>query len=416
MPAVSVARRALVAEVESLGQEALTTLADLSRSPAIARSCEGYLECTNYIAQYLDAAGLSVQRLEVPEDYLRRFWGKDLQRSHEYLPTDRLGPRTIVIGRWPGSTSEPGLHLTNHYDVWKWGEQELAGTVSQLVAVKALKRAGVQLRRDLYVSATPDNHLGGETGAGYLTEQGLGKSPLVISSAPGGVRTVTLGYKGALWIKITTHGQTAACSRPHQGVNAIEGMMRVQQQLALLNERYSTRRSEWPISPSEAARPTLVMSRIMASDSVCGVWIPDTCSLYVDRRLTPEESTEQALEEIRAAVGLGFSGGGGEPPDVEVVHLAENSATSASSMLARTLARNIREVVGQEPRNAVWSYYTEFRFFPTAWGADTVNYSPGRPSSADLDQSIDEIGGPLGSAELLAGIKVLALSVYDLLC
>src|SRR5262249_12925786 len=147
-----------------------------------------------------------------------------------------------------------------------------------------------QLRGDLFVSATPDNHLGGETGAGYLAESGRGRSDLVVTGSPGGPTTLGLGYKGALWLKITTHGKPAAASEPHDGVAAIAKMVEIHGALSQLGVELAGMPSAWPIAPPEANVPTLVPARIQGG----GHGVADRCEMFVDRRLTPEEDVESS--------------------------------------------------------------------------------------------------------------------------
>jgi len=98
--------------------------------------------------------------------------------------------------------------------------------------------------------------------------------------------------------------------------------------------------------------------------------------------------------------------------EVETVHAVEPAALDPNSRLATVLAANVRKVRGAEPRSAVHTYYTEFRFFPQHWNSQTANYSPG---------PYDEVGGSRSAteevsvADVVSAAKVLTLTAQELL-
>jgi succinyl-diaminopimelate desuccinylase len=416
-------RDVIVQTIDGMREEIVSLTSDLTRFPTIATTGQSYVACTDYIADRLAEVGLQVEKIEVPREYLESVWGANLEKSKEYLEVKALSPRIIVLGKWSGAVPKPSLHLTQHYDTTEprgssfepivkdekiFGKaisQARAGTVSQITAVRALRQAGVELRGNLFVSATPDNHVGGDTGAKYMVDKGYGKSDFVITGGPSGADVVTLGYKGCLWIKVTTTGKSAHGSEPHEGINAIEKMMKIQNALYQLDQRYARRKGKWPVDPAESNRPTLTMSRIIAE----GVTVPAKCSLYLDRRVNPEETVDDAVNEIRDEIAKLQEDDEHLKAEIEVLHIAENAVTSGDGKLAKTLMKNIEETLKVKAKTAVWTYYTEFRCFPTRWGAETVNYSPGLPKVYRGPNEYVVID------DLVAGSKVLALTILDLI-
>jgi succinyl-diaminopimelate desuccinylase len=367
--------------------------------PALGKTGDGYPEMAALLTREMKATGMEVEPVDVPTDYLLEQWGSEFERTSDYIAVARHVPRTIVFGRHPGiKAGAPSLHLTQHYDLPARLATELAaegaeregdrvtgpgvsfcraGIISMLLAARALTR--LELAGDLFLSFTPDNHLGGETGAGYLVHRALGKSPYVITGSEGGPDLVGLGYKGALWLKITTRGKTATAAIPSQGVNAIDKMAIVQAALSDLARRLETHTSRWPILPTEAGSATLIVSQIRSS----GWGVPNECVAFIDRRILPDETLSAALEEVRDVLrGLEAT-----DPDMQVemqvIHAVEPAGTDPSGPLASSLRRSIGEVLRVKARDAVFSYYTDFRLFGAGWGAETVNYSPGRVDRPD---------------------------------
>lgn len=414
--------------VDSMEDEIVDLTCKLIKFSTINDDGRNYIECTNFIYEKLKESGLEVQKIDVPMEKLESLWGKNLEKSLEYIPVGKLSPRVIVLGKWIGTPGKPSLHLNNHYDQYiTWDEtvkgnpyvptvkegkifgkgasDPWAGTTPMIMAVEALRRAGVKLRGTLFVSATPDNHLGGESGAGYLVDEDYGKSDMVILGHPSGADTLTLGYKGALWIEITTFGKAVHGSEPHEGINAIEKMMKIQKALYELDQRFKNMRSKWPISPPESGRPTIVMANINAT----GLSVPDKCVMHIDVRVTPEQTMESVKEEILTEISKLEKEDKDLKVEVRTIHAAENPVTPADSPLAKTIMKNIREIEGVEPKTRVFAYYTDSRFFAVKWKAQTVNYSPGLPV---VYRSSGEY---VSVQDLVSATKVLALTIMDIL-
>src|SRR5262249_42888218 len=143
-----------------------------------------------------------------------------------------------------------------------------------------------------------------------------------------------------------------------------------------LQPKLAARSSRWRVAPAESTGATLVCSRIESSP---GIRVPDRCSLFVDRRVLPEETATSAFEEIMDIIRGLQAQDKDLVVEVEKLHVVEPAASDPDAALARALARNVQAVLGAEPKTELHTYYTEFRLFPHQWGAETVNYGPGRP-------------------------------------
>jgi len=99
--------------------------------------------------------------------------------------------------------------------------------------------------------------------------------------------------KGAVRLKIRTHGKAVHASVPELGVNAVTAMARV---ICGIEDR---------LKPRLAARqhPLLGSPRLTVA-IIRGGWrgniVPDLCEIDLDRRLLPEETRESALAELDA--------------------------------------------------------------------------------------------------------------------
>jgi succinyl-diaminopimelate desuccinylase len=403
-------------------QELVDLVCELIRFQTIVFTGDQYREYTDYFSGKLEQLGLEVQKIDVPEEKLLSVWGKELEKSRKYIAVRKVSPRIIVLAKWPGLVGHPKLHLWTHYDVTegrgnsfepsvkdgkifgKGASDPRSGTACVLMALKALRKAGIVLNGDIFVSAVPDADLGGDTGTGYLVEKGYGKSDMVITSYMGGPDTVLIGYKGDIWWEITTYGKKAHTSEPHLGINPIEKMMKIQSAILALDQKYRGVRSKWNILPPESARPTITIARIFTE----GHFIPDRCVMHVNRRLIPEETVENAHEDLMEQIRRLQN----EDPDlnveVEQAHVVENPVTPPDNPLVQTLVKNIKGTLNVEAKIALRAYYTDSRFFATKWNVPTVNYGPGPGFYYSPGENV-------AIQDLISATKVMALTIIDLL-
>lgn len=111
----------------------------------------------------------------------------------------------------------------------------------------------------------------------------------VILGEPTGLH-VYRGQRGRMEMTVTTEGTAAHGAHCDRGVNAVYRMAPIIQDIELLHTRLKTD----PL----LGKGSVTISRIEStSPSLCSV--ADGCTLYLDRRLTRDETAESAMQEIR---------------------------------------------------------------------------------------------------------------------
>lgn len=90
------------------------------------------------------------------------------------------------------------------------------GLVTALVTLIRANAAG----GDVAVLLTADEEIGSK-GAAVAAEEMLQSDPRLIIIPEATDNYVSLGHRGALWVKVESHGVAAHGSRPHTGINAI---------------------------------------------------------------------------------------------------------------------------------------------------------------------------------------------------
>jgi len=174
------------------------------------------------------------------------------------------------------------------------GISEQKGSLTAaLAATLAAHRAGALKGRLIFAVSTA-----GETGRHDAAEamiEALGFVPRLGIIVIGTTGRISLGNKGRQDIEIRVIGKAAHSSTPWAGVNAIEGLRQVLDQL-------------WTFTPPGRPHPglgnptltsTFIETMPRATHTVQGEAV-----LTLDRRLLPGQSAQSALDEVRKAIAL----------------------------------------------------------------------------------------------------------------
>jgi len=154
-----------------------------------------------------------------------------------------------------------------------------------------------QLKKPLYVLATADEETT-MAGARFFAEQQLIKPDVAVIGEPTGLVPVIM-HKGHMSHRISVQGQSGHSSQPNKGINAIEIMVLVINQLqklkAQLTENYQNTAFEVP-------EPTLNLGAIAGGDNanrICG-----HCHLDIDMRALPGIKDEELVQWLAEALAI----------------------------------------------------------------------------------------------------------------
>lgn len=227
-------------------------------------------------------------------------------RQQEVMPG-----RDNVIARVPGR-QEPPIVFEAHMDtvsvegmtiapfeprvengrVYGRGACDAKGCLAAMMVALARVAGGEPPPRSVILCAAVDEEYLHGGARRFLTDSGP------IAAAVIGEPTllhVVIAHKGALRVRVVTHGVSAHSSNPERGVNAIYRMARA----VLALEDYAASlaaRAPHPLVGS----PTLSVGTIRGGVAVNVV--PERCEIMVDRRIVPGETPDEALAEIEAVL------------------------------------------------------------------------------------------------------------------
>ena len=195
-----------------------------------------------------------------------------------------------------------GWHISNPLEVeekedylYGRGVVDMKGSlIAQYLAVKALKKANINIKGDLYLFSTVDDETAGKMGLKYIINEGLDiqgwdKPSFHILGEPTDL-TLCSAFKGRMWIRIAVKGKSAHGGNPKAGINAIEKMM------AFLKDLLAIPR----MSHALMGEDTINIGTIEAGSKTNVV--PDSCVATIDYRYVAPQSSQDIEAKIKAVI------------------------------------------------------------------------------------------------------------------
>ncbi|MBU1071415.1 M20/M25/M40 family metallo-hydrolase [Patescibacteria group bacterium] len=238
-------------------------------------------ECFEYIGERLDFYPFIKKRFE-----------SNGKISYVWLTEDTLKPKVLLnahIDVVPGSDGmfvmkeEGGKLLGRGVSDMKFAVAVFIDVLKELYEEKGeLPSLGIML--------TSDEEVGGMNGVGYLVNE-IGFKPGVVVIPDGGDNWHMVNEaKGVLHVKLVVNGESAHSSKPWEGKNAIDLLMK---DLVVL-------RKEFPSPEKEVWETTMNIGQLHGgsqTNQVC-----DLAEGYLDFRHIPKEKRESLWKRIRDVV------------------------------------------------------------------------------------------------------------------
>lgn len=348
------------------------------------------------------------------------------------------GPRTNLVARLKGTGKGPTLHISAHTDLAAiqkqgWSVDPLGGEVTKtskygksafdrgggyiwgrgvgddkgetaalLLALEAIKEAGVRLKGDLIVTANCDEEIGGVAGLGYLIREGIVKADLGIQ-LDGSMTGIGLSAMGRTRFLIRTRGKSYHGQVPILGVNAIEKMSKLNVALddywrnVLLRRKYPTAGIDFGEGLREKGIecPTGMLNIGTIKGGVQGATVPDLCEEEVLRGMIPGETYEGTQAEFKAVLDGVKATDADLQYELETINFREGYVVPATDPYALECQALIQEAVGKKLPFTGTLASTDMNYQVVDGGMPCINFGVGGPYSnghgQDENASIDEI-------------------------
>ena len=120
---------------------------------------------------------------------------------------------TVPPGNW---TEDPWGAVVKDGKLYGLGASDMKGGLAAMMhVVKAIKKSGAALKGDLVFAASIDEETDSLGAWDLLKSGGLDGVGAIVIGEPN-YNEITICEKGALWLKVTTHGQTSHGAMPEK--------------------------------------------------------------------------------------------------------------------------------------------------------------------------------------------------------
>ncbi len=329
-----------------------------SVNPDLIPGGAGEGEISQFVAEWLEQAGLDVSRDEVAPG------------------------RWNVVGTARGTGGGRTLLLNGHLDTVGTGGMESPhepraadgrlygrGAYDMKTSIAAIMLAGARakelgLRGDVVVTAVADEEVA-SIGSAAVAEAVRADAAIVAEPTE---ERVAIAHRGFVWLTIESHGVAAHGSRPELGVDAIAKMGRV---LVGLEELDRSLRAE----PShELLRSGSLHASLVEGGQELSSY-PERCVLRMERRTIPGETPDEVEAEVRSLLERAGAGDDSFRADVRVDFSRAPFETPAGDQLIATVKKHAGAVLGSEPETVGVPFWTDAAIFMEA-GIPTVVFGP----------------------------------------
>lgn len=328
------------------------------------------------------------------ENVVRRIAAEMEQLGYDQVNIDKVGNVIGTIGNGPTKILFDS-HI-DHVDVNDPAEWELppyggtlqdgklhgrgasdmkASAAATVYAGAVIKRLGLAGGKTIHVCCSVmEEDYDGEGLYRAIVDNSLSPNYVVICE-PSYLK-ISLGHMGRAVFKVTVPGTSSHGSAPEKGVNAIYRANEIIARVEQLGEQY--------MQLPAGERPSLALTRI-ESTAVSLNAIPSACSLYLDRRLTQEETEESVAQELDTLVA-------GTEATWEVYDAVGTSWTGETITLRSFLPaweiglehhltkgciRAYETLLGEQPQMYKWTFSTNGVATASRLGIPTIGFGAG---------------------------------------
>jgi len=388
----------LDSRIDGLRGFSVKVLSDLISFPTVNPPGESYGEISEYLSNILSEIGFRVEVVKVQVDDPKRPRYNVIARMGDGRPVFHFNGHYDVVPAGPGWKTDPFKPVVTGGLVYGRGASDMKGGIAAIItAAKALADSNAKLGGTLELSFTPDEETGGEAGAAYIVERGIVNPDFAVVAEPSGIDNIWIGNKGVAWLLIEVHGKQAHGSTPWRGANAFEAMVHVAERiLRELKPVVEERRSRYDYGDPEGARATMMLGGEVGGGAKVNI-VPGHCYFTIDRRVLPEENSEDAAREIEEFVnGIRIPG---VRIEVRRMSIQDASVIDAEQEIVKVAVRSAEDVTGIKPRRTVCMGGLDTRFFQRK-GVQAITYGPGIQEAAHTADEYIRVDDILSMAKI----------------
>jgi acetylornithine deacetylase len=276
---------------------------------------------------------------------------------------DGDGPTLVFCGHLDtvsteGMTVEPYEAFVQDGRVYGRGSSDMKGGVAAILCAAAELAASPFPGRILLALVADEEYA--SIGAQHFVAHH--KADACILTEPSGGRLI-LAHKGFVWAELVTTGRAAHGSRWDLGVSAIAKMGRIITALETFD------RTELRTRTHPLVGPASLHSSVVRGGTGLSTYA-ERCTLQVERRTLPGETTAQVADELRRVVE-----GTGEEAEIRCLLDRPPLTCDRDAAVSQAVRRAAQTVTGAPPEESGVSYWMDAALFANA-GIPAINYGP----------------------------------------
>jgi acetylornithine deacetylase/succinyl-diaminopimelate desuccinylase-like protein len=328
-----------------------------------------------HTAELLEAMGYRAERHAVPAAEVKAAGLTSLtnlivRRRFGAGPVMALSAHGDVVPPGDGWTKPPYAGLIEDGRMFGRGVAvSKSDFATYAFALRALEAVGAPLQGTVELHFTYDEEYGGLLGPGYLLRHGLSQPDMAI--AAGFSYAVVTAHNGCLQLEASLRGRAAHAAMPESGSDALAAAVDV------LNALYAERRSYASIRSSFEGIATPSLNVGVIAGGINTNVVPDQVTLRLDRRIIPEEKSEEVEARLAQVMRQAVEGKPGISLDIRRLLLAAALRPNlAQARLAETVQRHASAVFAEPIGLTASPLYTDARLYGEA-GLPVVLYGAG---------------------------------------
>ena len=336
-------------------------LSELIQVPTVVPPGNNYEDFVDLTEPIFKQLGFKTERVVIPEELTKAIPYPiegprvNLVASRDYGQEDdvTIYAHMDVVPIDEPWTMDPFAGIIKDGKVFGRGALDMkSGIAGMIVAIEVLNELKLTPNFNIICTLCTDEELGGYPGIYHLAKNGYVKGHLINTELGAQLPLIIAAAAGTFNVSIRTKGRSAHSGMNFLGVNAIEEMVPILNELLKLKAEVEVRESEIPSIPifKTLGAPSVQMTPMFNLDIIRGGTkeniVPSECEVVINRRYIPEETFEEALKEIKEAVKRGQEKSKALDVELKTKHDYPPFKTNLNSPYLRKIAESLKAVHG----------------------------------------------------------------------
>ena len=318
----------------------------------------------DYLEPKFIELGFETERVIIPEEKIRK------------IPLPLEGPRVNLVAT--KNVNKPPVSIYAHMDTvpieQKWSVDPFAGVVKDgkiygrgvldmkgsiaalLAALQIIQELDLELSYSPVCLMCTDEEIGVYPGILHLALQGYVKGHILCLELGSQEAIVPAGALGKVDVTITVTGRSCHSGMSYLGINAVEEIVPILEELIKLKREVEKRESRIPAFPIPEAPSKQLVPRFNINIIRGGVKsniVPSECTVVIDRRYIIEEKFEDIVAEIEGAVERGRKRSKAIDVKTDYLHVYPALEIDPNSVYVRKMREALKAVKGYKDEDFV---------------------------------------------------------------